>query len=359
MNTKVMRACVCLVLCTGLSSLTSAQKYKVTDLGVLPGDSSSIGNWLNNSGHVVGCSDPSSGGGGVICQENTAGQHAFLWTEKHGLLDLGTLPGGNISQATGINDSDEIVGYSYTNEGTPHGFRWTRKSRVMEDLGTLPGGTFSEAVALNPNETVVGWSDYQGSAGQTDAVMWDKQGKIQDVGKLSGAQAAIAAAINDHNQVVGYDDFGGGVLHAFFWTKAKGLQDLGILPGGTLSAALYINDSGLIVGVADSAKNPGVGECVFWDRNFKIHLVGVFKGGCGLFDANDLGRAVGQGTLASGTGFAVLWSKETGIRNLNKSISKDSGWLLVGASSINLSGQISGWGVINGENHGFLLTPTK
>jgi probable HAF family extracellular repeat protein len=358
MNTRVMRACVCVVLCTGLASLTSAQKYKVTDLGVLPGDSSSIGNWINNSGHVVGCSDPSNGGGGVICQENTAGQHAFLWTQKHGLLDLGTLPGGNISQAVGINDSDEIVGYSYTNEGTPHGFRWTSNSG-MEDLGTLPGGTFSEAVALNRNGSLVGWSDYQGSAGQTDAVMWDKQGKIQDVGKLSGAEAANATAINDHKQVVGYDNFGGGVLHAFLWTKAKGLQDLGILPGGTLSAALYINDSGLIVGVADSAKNPGVGECVFWDRYFKIHLAGVFKGGCGLFDANDLGRAVGQGTLASGTGFAVFWSKETGIRNLNKSISKNSGWLLVGASSINLSGQISGWGVINGENHGFLLTPTK
>jgi len=358
MNTKMTRACVCAVLCTGLASLTSAQKYKVTDLGVLSGDSSSIGNWINNSGHVVGCSDPSNGGGGVICQENTAGQHAFLWTQKHGLRDLGTLPGGNISQAIGINDSNEIVGYSYTNEGTSHAFRWTHKSGMV-DLGTLPGGTFSLAAALNPRGLIVGWSDYQGSAGQTDAVMWDTHGKIYDLGKLQGAEAAIAGAINARDQVVGYSSFGGQVLHAFRWTKAEGFLDLGLLPGGILSAALSINDSGLIVGVADTTKTPGVGQCVVWDRKLKIHEVGAFKGGCGLFDADALGRAVGQGTLASGTGFAVLWSKKTGMLDLNKSISKNSGWVLNGASSINLAGQIVGWGVINGENHGFLLKPTK
>ena len=74
---------------------------------------------------------------------------------------------------------------------------------------------------------------------------------------------------------------------------------------------------------------------------------------------NDKGQAVGQGTPASGIGHAVFWSKKTGMRDLGKKDSRNSGWVLNGADSINNSGQIVGWGTINGETHGFLLTPGK
>ena len=94
-----------------------------------------------------------------------------------------------------------------------------------------------------------------------------------------------------------------------------------------------------------------------WNKKLTIHEVAHFSGGCGLFDMNDKGQAVGQGVPSSGIGFALLWSKETGVRNLNKEIPKNSGWFLSAADSINLSGQITGWGTVNGETHGFLLTP--
>jgi hypothetical protein len=45
------------------------------------------------------------------------------------------------------------------------------------------------------------------------------------------------------------------------------------------------------------------------------------------------------------------------MQALNSLISSNSGWTLVMATSINVRGQITGEGDINGEQHGFLLTP--
>jgi hypothetical protein len=45
------------------------------------------------------------------------------------------------------------------------------------------------------------------------------------------------------------------------------------------------------------------------------------------------------------------------MRDLNSLIPSNSGWSLTIATSINVRGQITGQGTINGEQHGFLLTP--
>src|SRR5215470_11099745 len=88
-----------------------AQSYTVTDLGVLKGTNESSGFWLNNLGQVVGCSDMQTPQG-YPCTGTVAGQHAFLWSKSTGMVDLGTLPGGTISGAVGINDAGSVVGYS-------------------------------------------------------------------------------------------------------------------------------------------------------------------------------------------------------------------------------------------------------
>jgi len=346
------------LLCLTLGSLASAQSYKVTDLGVLRGDTSSVGFWINSSGQVAGCADTSTGTT-APCTTNINGQRAFLWTKENGLRNLGTLPGGTVSAAYGINDAGEVIGYSFTNEGTAHAFRWTQQYR-MQDLGTLPGGTTSTANAINVNGAIIGSSDYQGSGGNTDAVMWTSGGSIEDLGVLTAAAWAVALGNNNHNQVVGTSGFASGVFHAFLWTKANGMKDLGTLPGGTGSYGGYINNLGQIIGGSDSAKHLGVYHCALWDKNLKIHDLGTLKtdAACGLSAINDEGLAVG-GTLTAGTQHALFWSKSTGLLDLNTLIAKNSGWLLVGAISISQSGQIVGWGTRNSENHGFLLTPTN
>ena len=104
-----------------------AQQYTITDLGVLKGDNESSGFWINNSGQVVGCSDTQTSQG-YPCTGTVAGQHAFLWSKGSGLKDLGTVQGGNVSGAIGINDLGTVVGYSNIH-GQPAtnfvAFQWT------------------------------------------------------------------------------------------------------------------------------------------------------------------------------------------------------------------------------------------
>ena len=57
-------------------------------------------------------------------------------------------------------------------------------------------------------------------------------------------------------------------------------------------------------------------------------------------------------------GGAVIWENDV-MTNLNTLIPDDSGWFLSSATSINTFGQIVGSGLINGQQHAFLLTPVS
>ena len=64
--------------------------------------------------------------------------------------------GGNTSYALGINDSGEVVGYSYLADNvTTHAFTWTA-SGGMVDLGSLPGGTWTQGSAINSAGDIAG-----------------------------------------------------------------------------------------------------------------------------------------------------------------------------------------------------------
>ena len=73
------------------------------------------------------------------------------------MIDLGTLPGGTTSEASGINTKGQIVGWSYTTSGYQHAFLYS--GGKMIDLGTLPGGLYSFATGINDNGQIVGYSD--------------------------------------------------------------------------------------------------------------------------------------------------------------------------------------------------------
>jgi len=52
-----------------------------------------------------------------------------------------------------------------------------------------------------------------------------------------------------------------------------------------------------------------------------------------------------------------VWSARSGMLDLNTLIPANSGWELEGAVAVNVGGQIIGAGMINGQQHEFLLTP--
>lgn len=146
---------------------------KTLDLGTLGGTNCLV-TGLSASGQVIGASYTQAGE-----------QHAFLWKEGK-MTDLGTLPGGQQSQANALNDREEIVGTAQMETGDFHAFFW-REGR-MTDLGLLSRGTESFALALNNRGEIVGWALTEN--GSSHAVVW-KQGKIHDLNRLVASPAGL------------------------------------------------------------------------------------------------------------------------------------------------------------------------
>jgi probable HAF family extracellular repeat protein len=340
-------------------SAAGAQTYRITDLGVLAGESASYAIFLNSSAQVTGCSDTSNTQNNY-CSGGFTGD-AFLWTSSR-MQSLGTLSGDDYSVGAYVNDSSVVVGFSGDVQyGTAHAFLWS------EGLGMIPleplkgGDGYSIADAMNAAGVIVGESAV--TNGDVHGVLWTGSGsnyKIHDIGTLPTAPYTYPYAINKTQQVVGqaYFNESGTKYHGFRWSKKAGWRNLGTLPGGQNSIADWINDAGVIVGASNSTKHPD-GVAVYWDSSGKIHTIGTLLGGTTSYAGyiSDSGVVVGESTISSGDVHAFIWTNKTGLRDLNKMIPRTSGWDLNHASAMNKSGQIVGFGTINGVTHGFLLTP--
>ena len=90
------------------------------------------------------------------------------WSQS--LTWLGTLPGGNRSEAWGVSaDGSVVVGWDQNAAGEGRAFRWTA-SGGMQNLGTL-GGKRSFAFGVSADgAVVVGYAT--NAAGQARAVRW-------------------------------------------------------------------------------------------------------------------------------------------------------------------------------------------
>jgi len=343
----------------GLASLAVAQSYTITRIGTLKGDNESNGFWVNNLGQVVGCSDTATVEG-YPCTGLVPGQHAFLWSASGGMKDLGTLSGGNVSGAIGINDAGTVVGYSNI-KGQPvtnfYAFQWT-PSAGMVNLGTLAGGSSSAAFEINSSGLIAG--DSFVASGNVNAASWLNK-KIKNLGALPNSIFTAALDINDNGDMVGESVFSYGPpfkSHAFFFNGSK-ISDLKTLPGGITSIANAINNFGVIVGQSDGKTTDGHWHAVYWDTSHKIHDLGIMPGAnySIAFGINDHHVIVGYGNLANNAAHAMIWIPGKGMQDLNSLIPANSGWTLINANSINNLGQITGYGLFNGHNHAFLLTP--
>ena len=106
------------------------ERGKASDLGDLGGVAWNTPMAINQQGQVVGFANLPGGGGGP----GAFHAHAFLWTKRGGMRDLGTLPGDVVSQALGINGRGQVVGIS-CGAGGCRAFLW--EHGAMTDLNTL------------------------------------------------------------------------------------------------------------------------------------------------------------------------------------------------------------------------------
>ena len=336
-----------------------AQTYAIRDLGVLKGDDETNGFWINNLGEVAGCSDTQTVYA-YPCTGLVAGQHAFLWSPSQGMKDLGTLSGATVSGAIGLNDAGTAVGYSNI-KGQPVtefvAVQWPSTGGIR-NLGTLSGGASSAAFQINSAGEISGDSFVAG--GVVNATRWSDN-QIKNLGKLKGAIFTAGLAINDNGYIVGESVFAYGppfTSHGFLWNGSL-MKDLGTLAGGITSIANAINSSAVVVGQSDGHNTGGYWHAVLWDASGKIKDLGLLKGGTYsvAFGVNDSEVVVGYGNIANNAAHATIWTAAKGMRDLNALIPANSGWTLINANAINNVGQITGYGMKDGHNHAFLLTP--
>ena len=307
---------------------TGARTLEVVDLGTLPGAVSSEALGINDRGWVVGWSDVgdavsraflwrdgrmtdlgSLGGAGgssvahginrrgdiVGSSSAPEGSRAVLWRDGR-MVDLGTL-GGSIGVATGINDRDEIVGYSTTSTEEYHAFLW--RGGRMTDLGTVAGQTFSQANAVNTHGLVVGESG--------GPVVW-RHGTPHPLPSLPGAEFGSALGTNDHGDVVGYLGYPSGrtVNRAVIWRNGRPV-DLGFEDG--VSQAFDVNDRGQIIGWRELVPMESWAPFL-WDRGAVTNLPSLTGTGGVATAINNRGEIVGRSPVpddAFGHGHAVLW----------------------------------------------------
>ena len=335
-----------ILVLVGVAQPASSQvRYSVVDLGVLEQATSSIVRGFNSANEVVG---------GTTGFGRGKGKRAFLVT-KGKAENLEGLPGTDSSVAHAISDDSTAVGSSNTARSI-HAFIWTRKDGVR-DLGTLPGDSGSQAFGINRQREVVGFSS--GKDG-IEAVMWTRNGTIQGLGRLRAGDYSRAFAINEPGDVVGTSGRRG-ADRAFLWTRNRGMEDLGVLPGDTQSAATGINNPGQVVGYS-SSRSSGT-RAFLWTRNGGMEDLGTLPGGdfSRALAINEPGDVVGTSGSPLGAR-ATLWPRSGGIQDLNALIPAGNDFVLTHAVNINNPGTILATGhddLGQGEDHAIHELPTR
>ena len=188
---------------------------------------------------------------GWFANSNELGITGFLYDfETDQFTSLGTLPGGNWSEAHGINTLGQITGFWGSNViGFWKAFIW--ENGEMIDIGPSIGKADSRGLDINDNGAITGW--WREDGGERIAFVWE-DGDATSLGPIPGGFSSEGAGINIHNHVSGWgllpDPDGSGTLtHAFFWDKER-MMNLGTLPGFPRGAATDISNTGTIVGGA-------------------------------------------------------------------------------------------------------------
>jgi probable HAF family extracellular repeat protein len=308
-----------------------ASDYRIIDLGTLGGDTS-VATAINDRGHVVGYSTDEDGQ-----------TRAFIYYNGR-MRNIGS-PRGE-SRASDISNRGHVGGYFLNNSGSARGFVWRRTEgfTVMEDL-VRKGNRNSYVYAVEKNGVAYGQSnnrpvvwreaDPRALSSRNGAVFNVSGGRVP-VGELQGDPFSFrpplrldndtgrALGINDNREIVGWQSFGGD-RQAVLWRLSASRE--------------FVLDREIIGGLAD-----GPGTDVDFSTANAISHDGIVVGSSLTDDLS--------------VRHAFVW-QDGEITDLNEQLEDGDDWLLVSANDINDRGQIVGTGIIDGEEHAFLLEPIE
>ncbi len=320
---------------------------------------------INNSSQVVGWSAYSSQG---CCPDDGTGWHAFLWQTNTGMISLGDIGGGTGSSgARSINNNGIVVGLSVPDSGTYfRPFQWSSGGGIV-NLGTTSSGLpYFGAMAVNDQGAMAlgSWS-FSGAPGNPAKGYFYSGGNWNSIGDLTnGVSEVWPAAINNANQICGHvrttANYPG--YRAFIWNSNAGMVTLQSPAGYQDSGASAINGNSSIAGY--SMNSNGVNHAILWlaPNYVPLDLGSLVQQTNYSSFGNSLnlqGQVVGSSQVSSNISHAFVWDSQTGMTDLNSNLVNGTEWAyLENASGINDKGEIVGQGVLtNGTRHAFTLFP--
>lgn len=316
--TRAIRFFACFVTLLVLSLSYSAQAQTVpellsaTDIGMLPGANPyTLATTVGPNGNVAGYAFYLPDGH----------IHAFWWTEATGMIDIG--PAGTDSWAKGVNGHGQVVGNFtplldgaqivkyFSGERVQHAFLWSQTDGFV-DLGTIPNPGFltepnniweayidSYAYGINEKGQIVGYSSTYGLSrcGVNRAFVWNpttpngNTGTFTDLGSLDvdrdpqsctyATDLSLGYAINNNGAVTGESPYN----QAFYWDPIDGIVDMGLLTDGGYSIGgvrftpgPFINDSGQVVGQATTPTSSGQNHPFLWSKSTGMQDLGTLGG---------------------------------------------------------------------------------
>lgn len=234
------------------------------------------------------------------------------------VINLGGLPGSTRSEAYGINDAGQVVGFSVVN-GVDYATEWSNGQII--NLGGGIGYAINNAgqvVGIGPGGAAE-WSNGQViNLGGAGAYAINRAGQVAGTSAESGGRATewsngsvidlggpgVAYGMNDAEQAVGVGVGHGGVAsQATEWIDGN-VIDLESLPGFQFGASANdINDAGQIVGA--SLLDQAYTEATEWiDGN----VISLGPPGSDAEGINDNGQVVGSSPAAGFFIEATEWS---------------------------------------------------
>ncbi len=182
----------------------AAGTHRPRELAPLPGDSTSAAVAINDRGQVVGISGACGTAVGGV-----SARHAVLWDAHGRAHNLGNIGGAQWNTPDAINDRGVVAGFANVPGGStpaslfPHAFVWTARTG-MRDLGTLPGDVISEGLGMNDRNQIVGES-CQAHFANCRAFLW-RDGRMSNLNNLvPGYPGTLVNAgdINDYGEITG------------------------------------------------------------------------------------------------------------------------------------------------------------
>ena len=329
------------LLCAASVAASAAPAYRLVDLGVAAGYTSSFAYGISDDGQQVAGWVASASGG----------TQATSWSAGGGITLLGGASGATASRAFGINDAGQAVGemsFGSRREGT----LWT--AAAPAGLGTLSNAGSSVAFGVNNAGTVVGWSD---SSVGTRAFSWAGAGPMQSLGALPGGTQTRAYGINAAGQATGWGTSPAGDRG---FVDDGGLVAIPTLQAGAGRTRAFgnANFNGWVTG---DAQDPALGDVAFaWSPATGTISLGLINGAARSFgaDINSAGTAVGWADGLPSGEQATLWTAATGLLAIDGLLVDANGWSVQRARAISDNGHIVGHAIdAQGVVHAVLLTP--